>query len=320
VPLFAELDRRGLPYARIAAHQHQFDPAEASVPYALVVNRVSPSSYLRGHTRAIFHAADFLAYLEQLGVPVVNGSRAYSLELSKARQLMLLARLGLPHPRSRVVNAPEQVAPAAAQLGLPLILKPNVGGSGALMRRFDRLDELEAAGASGELDGIFGIDGTAIVQEYHPPKGGAIVRVEALDDRFLYAIRIENDPSQGFNLCPADICQAPDEAFDQCPADGPQKPGRKIEVADPPGWAIEAVLAIFRAASIDVGGVEYLQSERDGQLHFYDINALSNFVTDAPALVGFDPFVRFVDYLERRLSTAANGVSRSGRVAAARSS
>jgi hypothetical protein len=94
VPLFAELDRRGLPYARIAAHQHQFDPAAASVPYALVVNRVSPSSYLRGHTRAIFHAADFLAYLEQLGVPVVNGSRAYSLELSKARQLMLLAHLG----------------------------------------------------------------------------------------------------------------------------------------------------------------------------------------------------------------------------------
>jgi hypothetical protein len=36
---------------------------------------------------------------------------------------------------------------------------------------------------------------------------------------------------------------------------------------------------------------------RDGQLYFYDINALSNFVADAPNVVGFDPFVNLVDYL-----------------------
>ena len=39
-------------------------------------------------------------------------------------------------------------------------------------------------------------------------------------------------------------------------------------------------------------------------MYFYDINALSNFVTDAPTLVGFDPFVRLVDFLERRWSAA----------------
>jgi hypothetical protein len=39
--------------------------------------------------------------------------------------------------------------------------------------------------------------------------------------------------------------------------------------------------------------------ERDGRLRFYDINALSNFVADAPRVVGFDPFARLVDYLER---------------------
>ena len=50
----------------------------------------------------------------------------------------------------------------------------------------------------------------------------------------------------------------------------------------------------------DVGGVEYLESSRDGQIYLYDVNALSNFVTDAPRLVGFDPFARFVDFLERR--------------------
>jgi hypothetical protein len=38
--------------------------------------------------------------------------------------------------------------------------------------------------------------------------------------------------------------------------------------------------------------------DRDGELLYYDINALSNFVAEAPRVVGFDPFARLVDYLE----------------------
>jgi hypothetical protein len=34
----------------------------------------------------------------------------------------------------------------------------------------------------------------------------------------------------------------------------------------------------------------------------YDVNALSNFVADAPNVVGFDPFARLADYLEARLA------------------
>jgi hypothetical protein len=65
--------------------------------------------------------------------------------------------------------------------------------------------------------------------------------------------------------------------------------------------------AIARAAGLDICGIEYLVDDRDGQPYFYDINALSNFVTDAPRIVGFDPFERFVDYLEER---AADGRER----------
>jgi hypothetical protein len=49
-----------------------------------------------------------------------------------------------------------------------------------------------------------------------------------------------------------------------------------------------------------VGGIEYMTDDRDGSLVYYDVNALSNFVADAPNVVGFDPFARLVDYLERR--------------------
>ena len=301
-PLFAELERRGLPYERIAAHTHRFDPDDRRVPYSLVVNRVSPSAYLRGHTSAIFHAQDYLAYLEGLGVPLVNGTRAQRSEVSKARQLATLAGLGIPHPRSRVVNAAEQIVPAARDLDYPLIVKPNIGGSGALMRRFDDADGLASAVAAGELDATFGLDYTAIVQEYHPTQTGSIVRVEALDDRFMYAIRIFNDGGDRFNLCPADICQVGDAPS------APQavaKPALRIEAVQPPGWVTDAVLRVFRESGIDIGGVEYLESARDGRIYIYDVNALSNFVTDAPRLVGFDPFVRFVDYLERRAFAGA---------------
>ncbi len=314
IPLFAELDRRGLPYERIDAVEHSFDPSARSAPYSLVVNRVSASSYLRGHANAIFHAHEYLAHLESIGVPVVNGSSAYTMDTSKARQLTMMAELGIPHPRGRVVNRVGRIEAAAAELTHPIIVKPNIGGSGALMRRFDTPAELRVAVAAGELDGILGLDSTAIIQEYHPPVGGSIVRVEALNDRFLYAIRIHNDPAQGFNICPADICQAPDggqvpaptaDDFGLCPADAPARKPLKIEVADPPAPIVDAVLRIFRAAGIDVGGVEYLESERDGQVYLYDVNALSNFVTDAPRLLGFNPFERFVDYLEHRAGVPA---------------
>jgi hypothetical protein len=305
VPLFAELDRRGLPYERIAADAYSFDPSAPAVPYGLVVNRVSPSSYLRDHMSAIFQTQSYLAYLEAIGVPVINGAQPFALETSKARQLTLLATLGIPHPRSRIVNHPSRVPDAARQLAYPLIIKPNIGGSGALMRRFETEDEVATALVNGELDPIFGIDQSAVVQEYHPPKGGSIVRVEALDDAFLYAIRIFNDPNEGFNLCPADICQVPEAAASPAqPAETPAKTPKRIEVAEPPHWVIDDVLRIFRAAHVDIGGVEYLESERDGATYLYDVNPISNFVTDAPRLIGFDPFARFAEYIERRAGLA----------------
>jgi len=57
VPLFKELDRRKVPYVRIDAAQHHFDPAHLNGEggYSLVFNRMSPSAYRRGHGQAIFY-------------------------------------------------------------------------------------------------------------------------------------------------------------------------------------------------------------------------------------------------------------------------
>ena len=50
-----------------------------------------------------------------------------------------------------------------------------------------------------------------------------------------------------------------------------------------------------------MGGIEYLESSRDGRLYFYDINALSNFVAEPLKVIGFDPTARLADALEERL-------------------
>lgn len=301
-PLFAELDRRGIAYEQLLAHEHAFDPAERISPYALVFNRMSPSAYLRGHSNAIFYALQYLAYLDAIGANVVNGYPAFRLETSKARQLDLFERLGLRYPRACVINHPAQAPHAARDLSFPIVVKPNIGGSGAKIRRFDNLDELADASAAGGID--LGIDQTALVQEYLPARDGHIVRVEILNGEFLYAIKVYPKPEEGFNLCPADICQPNIQTVqlstEACPVDAVPKLGLKVEGTTPPRQVIENVKRIMGEARIDVGGVEYLVNDRDGQVYYYDVNALSNFVSDAPNIVGFDPFPRLVDYLLAR--------------------
>jgi hypothetical protein len=57
-------------------------------------------------------------------------------------------------------------------------------------------------------------------------------------------------------------------------------------------------------SGIELGGVEYMIDQRDGQLYFYDINQLSNFVAEPVRVLGFDPFARLADWLEAELARA----------------
>jgi len=75
------------------------------------------------------------------------------------------------------------------------------------------------------------------------------------------------------------------------------RPGLSVSRWDPPGWAIEAARALADSAAIDIGGIEYLMGKEDGEIYFYDINATSNFVANAPDVLGFDPTPRFADYI-----------------------
>ncbi|HKG15708.1 MAG TPA: hypothetical protein VKB12_20475 [Pyrinomonadaceae bacterium] len=310
-PLFAELDKRGVPYVRVDASRHGYNPSETvevADAYALVFNRMSASAYLRGHANALFYTRGYLAHLERAGARVVNGYDAFAVETSKALQLSLLESLGLPYPRTRVVNSASEAARAAREIGFPLMFKPNVGGRGAGVVRYDTPESLEREVEEGRVD--LGIDSTALVQEFVPARGGHITRVETLGGKYLYAIKVYTS-GESFNLCPAEICRTEDApppaaAGEMCLTDAP-KAGLKIEAYTPTPDVIEAVERIASAARLDLGGVEYITDDRDGRSLYYDINALSNFVADAPRVVGFDPHERLVDFLLEEAERCATG-------------
>ena len=302
-PLFAELERRHTPHVLIDARRHRYDAGELNgdSAYSLLFNRMSPSAYTRGNGHGIFYTLNYLDHLERGGTRVVNGHKAFQHETSKAQQLELLQSLGLPYPKARVINHPEQALSAAVGLRYPIVVKPNIGGSGTGVIRFDNAKELAKAISENKID--LGLDSTGLVQEFIPAKGNYITRVEVLGGKFLYAIKVHLT-GDTFNLCPGDICQDASGAEltrTICAADAP-KTGLKVEGYTPPQEVISAVEKIMQTAAIEVGGVEYIIDERDDRLYYYDINALSNFVADGPKVIGFDPFVKLADYLEQEAS------------------
>lgn len=297
-PLFLELEKRRIPFIRLHAAQHQYNPSETELPFSLLINRMSSSAFTRGNTQGIFHTSNYLQHVSRLGVPIINGLNAQTIESSKSKQLSLFAVLGLPFPKTRIVNHITQVIPAALSLKFPLVIKVNVGGSGAGIIKFNTLAELHRAVNYQQIN--FGIDHTVLIQEFIPAKENYIVRIETLNGKFLYAIKIYlNDFS--FNLCPAELCSTPEINAQNCLDDFPKTTVR-VEDFLPSPEIIKAAERIARAAQIDVGGVEYLTDERDDQVYFYDINALSNFIPDADRVVGFNPYHTLVDYIEQRLN------------------
>jgi glutathione synthase/RimK-type ligase-like ATP-grasp enzyme len=254
------------------------------VPAPVVLSRVAMSSFLREPEHGIFYAQSLLAHWAARGARVLNGADVIALDASKARQLSLIAGLGLAIPETRVVHRPDDLVAAARTLSYPLLVKANIGGSGAGIVRYGSEEELAASVRDGSVPDS--IDKVLLVQDYAPARGGTITRIETLGGRFLYAIEVETG-GDNFDLCPADACLA-----------APGRTKTRMTAVQPPPEIVEASERIAQAVGMDVGGVELLIDDRDGMPRFYDINALSNFVAKPLEVLGWDPHDRLVDHIQ----------------------
>ena len=280
-PLFAALDRRGLDWSPVTIQDHVFNPAGTRTPAPVIFNRLAMSSFLRQTEHALFHSIAALDHWRGLGARVINGPGVLAYDTSKARQLSLFSRLGLAIPNTRVAHRRADLPRLADEIGYPVMVKVNVGGSGTGMVRYDSADELTAAVEDGLTPDS--VDGVVLVQDYVPARNGRVIRCEVLNGRLLYALALDGAGST-FDLCPADVCMA-------------DKPTIAITAFEPPPHIVAAVERVAVAAGMDVGGVEYMIDDRDGTARFYDLNAMSNFVARPLEVLGWDPHEPLVDYL-----------------------
>src|SRR4051812_20642303 len=241
-PLFAALERRGMAYEAIQLAGHRFDPQSTEVPASLILSRVAQSSFLREPEHPIFYAEALLDHWERCGAHVLNGAEVLAIDSSKARQLSLITSLGYDVPETRVVHRLRDLAGAADDMSYPLLVKANIGGSGAGITRYSSAEELRASIADRMVPQS--VDQVLLVQDYVPPRGGTILRLETLGGNFLYAIEVESK-GDSFDLCPADACVA--------------QPGRqaiRMTAVTPRPHLIEAAERIAQAVGLDLGGIE----------------------------------------------------------------
>ena len=302
-PLWAALARRGVCYSAVDLKRAAFDP-DVLPEATLYFNQASPSAYVRGNTRAVPLALSLMRSLELGGARVLNGSRAFLLELSKSAQAALLRKLEIPHPRSLAFNDPE-AALAQWTGGWPALLKPEQGGSGARMFLLQSADELRRL--LRDQPSLWMPDNLLLLQEYFPVEAAqGIVRMEFLGGKLLYAMRVVSHGA--FNLCPSEVCnpEAGGESLCEIPANLPAQPVEFYPYPEVPAEAVKMGEKIMASGGLDVGGIEYLESA-GGRRIFYDVNANSNLRAPIGQAFGFDPFERVVDYLTEQIEQASTG-------------
>ncbi len=297
-PLWAALDRRGVRYSAFDLKRAAFDP-DAAPAAPLYFNQASPSAYVRGNTRAVPLALSLMRSLETGGARVLNGSRAFLLELSKSAQAALLGKLGIPHPRSLAFNEPDSALEQWTG-GWPALLKPEQGGSGARMYLLHSPEELRQLLL--EQPSLWLPDNLLLLQEYFPVDAArGIVRMEFLGGKLLYAMRVVSHGA--FNLCPSEACNPEGGGDAHCPVpeQALAQPVEFFPYATVPTAAVAMGEKIMASGGLDVGGIEYLEAA-DGRLIFYDVNANSNLRAPIGQAFGFDPFERVVDYLTAEIA------------------
>ena len=292
-PLFSALQRRGVRFGTFDLKRGAFDP-DRPPDAPLYFNQASPSAYVRGNTRAVPLALSLMRSLELGGARVLNGSRAFSLELSKSAQAALMQQLGIDHPRTLVFN---DVDAAIAAWGnqWPALLKPEQGGSGARMFLLNSADELVRL--LDQNPNLWLPDNLLLLQEYvESDASQGIVRMEFAGGNLLYAMRVISHGA--FNLCPSEVCNPESGGESHCavPESAPVTPVEFHPYKEVPDAAVETGMKLMAAGGLDVGGIEYLEA-LDGRRVFYDVNANSNLRLPIGQAFGFDPFERIVDFL-----------------------
>ncbi|MBT3333479.1 MAG: alpha-L-glutamate ligase [Rhodospirillaceae bacterium] len=263
-PLVGELAQLKLPYQLWDLSLGHFD-LSASPPKGVYYSRMSASAHSRDHRFAPEYADGVIQWLESHGRPVINGSRAIRLELSKIAQYAALQAAGIATPRTCPALGRVAMIEAAKSFDGPFISKHNRGGKGLGVHLHDDVEALNLWFDGPDYEAP--VDGLWLMQEYIQAPLPFITRVEFVGGEFLYAVRV--DTSDGFQLCPAEACAINSDQ------------GPMFQIIE--GFAsplIKAYEDFLAANHIQIAGIEFIVDGSDRALT-YDINTNTNYNPEA---------------------------------------
>ena len=292
-PLRAALAERELPFEEWHLDQGRLD-LSASPPAGVFYNRMSASSHTRGHRYAPEYAGAVLAWLEGHGRRVVNSGRALQLEISKVAHIRYTSVIGVKMCHLTISICEAEFIKSAGTFYGPFITMHNRAGMCIGVLLFHDADALEGYLKFADFEAP--IDGITLIQEYIEEPEPLFTRIEFVDARYLYAVRV--DTSQGFELCPADACRADDQF---CPADGANSGLFEIP-KDFESPLIEPYRRFLIANGIEIAGVEFIL-DGDGVAYTYDINTNTNYNPEAEMRAGVSGMGAIADFLGRELAS-----------------
>lgn len=209
--LLEALDDRNIPTVVWNTSHGALVPTDVPGP-GVYYSRQSPSAASRGHPYSVAYTKVLLRWLEFRGAQVINGSKALDVEASKCLQMMVLDSVELNTPYTMMCEGLVQTTIETKPLSVPLIIKPDTGGSGKGIETYaSGKDAAYALRHSINSMRALAPDNLWIIQrllgEYSNDMTvmRSIIRLEIIGGQVQrdYVVKI-TAPSKVFSLCPCD--------------------------------------------------------------------------------------------------------------------
>ena len=242
-----------------------------------VINRVPESS----RSNIAKTSLAILRYCELFHIKVYNPYNCFLIGQNKILHHAVLSALGLRSPVSVLVRDMDSIKSIIKNrtLEFPVLLKPNAGGYGKGIQKFECKEELlKFCRENTHIDrNIFGMDGSALIQHcYGSSQSPDVYRVWLLNGSLQCAIKVER-PRGGFSgACMSDACSAARTIV------------TAVDVTTLDEQIKSAILKIGDFCGADCCSIEYLldtfKSKQEAPKNpiYFDVNMLSTLPTNKP--------------------------------------
>lgn len=144
----------------------------------LIVNRIFPSSFFRGHMKTYFKGIDFLKELNEKRIPMINSYKALMYDFDKKLVCKTLHDNNIRTPEIYCSSKNFSVD----KIEFPCIVKPNSGGRSRYTVKVESIDELyEFLKISPQIEFIF--------QKYIKSIDNYTLRIEVLNGEVFSAVK-----------------------------------------------------------------------------------------------------------------------------------